>query len=94
MTFKKKATMLSELDPQILLADGFEEALIGYATQLNHTVAVYDRSKCVTILMNRDGMTKAEAEEYFSTNVESAVMGDRTPSFLTFFKDLEADDAR
>ena len=87
--FKDKAALLSEIDPQILTADGFEEALIGYATQFNKTVAVYDRKKCIAILMARDEMSEEEAEEFFSVNVEGSFMGDRTPAFLTLFVGLE-----
>jgi hypothetical protein len=90
--FKDKAALLSEIDPQILTADGFEEALIGFATQFNKTVAVYDRKKCIAILIQRDEMSEEEAEEFFSFNVEGAFMGDRTPAFLTTFEDLEEDN--
>jgi hypothetical protein len=90
--FKTKAAMLAEIDPQILTADGFEEALVGYATQFNKTVAVYDREKCLEILRKRDGMDEEEAEEFFSYNVEGAFMGERTPAFLTLFENLETSD--
>lgn len=89
MDFKTKAAILAEIDPQILTADGFEEALVGYATQFNKTVAVYDREKCLEILRNRDGMSEEEVEEFFSSNVEGAFMGERTPAFLTRFDNLE-----
>lgn len=89
MDFKAKAAILAELDPQILTTDGFEEALVGYATQFNKTVAVYDREKCLAILRERDGMSEEEAEEFFSFNVEGAFMGERTPAFLTLFENLE-----
>ena len=39
-----------------MLAVGFEEALIGYGNQFNNHVAIYDRDKCIDILMERDGM--------------------------------------
>jgi len=90
--FKTKAAILAEIDPQILTADGFEEALVGYAAQFNKTVAVYDREQCLKILMSRDGMSEEEAEEFFSFNVEGAFMGERTPAFLTFFDNLETSD--
>jgi hypothetical protein len=65
-----------------LLADGFEEALIGLGHRFTYAVAVYDRQKCLDILMARDGMTGEEAEEYFSFNVEGAYVGEQTPVFL------------
>jgi|TARA_R110000824_G_C15157560_1_gene671598 hypothetical protein len=65
-----------------LLADGFEEALIGMGHRFTYAVAVYDRRKCLDILIARDGMTDEEAEEYFSFNTEGAFMGEHTPVFL------------
>ena len=65
-----------------LLADGFEEALIGLGHRFTYAVAVYDRQKCLDILIARDGMTGEEAEEYFSFNVEGAYVGEQTPVYL------------
>ena len=73
-------------DPEILLADGFEDALIGYGTRFSYGVAVYSTSKCLDILMKRDGMTDEEAMEYFTFNVTGAYVGENTPVFL---EDLE-----
>ena len=73
-------------DPETLLADGFEEALIGYGTRFSYGVAVYSTSKCLDILMERDGMTYEEAMEYFTFNVTGAYVGENTPVFL---EDLE-----
>ena len=69
-------------DEGVLLADGFKEALIGLGHRFTYAVAVYDRQKCLDILIARDGMTGEEAEEYFSFNVEGAFMGEHTPVFL------------
>ena len=69
-------------DEGVLLADGFEEALIGIGHRFTLAVAVYDRQKCLDILMSRDGMTDEEAEEYLSFNVEGAFMGEHTPVFV------------
>jgi len=80
-------------DNEILLADGFEDAYMGIATQFTKPpLAVYNRNKCIDILMNRDGMSEDEAEEYFQFNVEGAWVGDNTPMFLqplNFAKELE-----
>ena len=65
-----------------MLAVGFEEALIGYGNQFNNHVAIYDRNKCINILMQRDGMDKEEAEEYFEYNVQGSYVGEETPVFL------------
>ena len=65
-----------------MLAVGFEEALIGYGNQFNNHLAIYDREKCIDILMERDGMDIEEAEEYFEYNVQGAYVGEETPVFL------------
>ena len=69
-------------DPDILLADGFEDALIGYGTHFAYGVAIYSKAKCLEILMQRDGMTDEEALEFFEFNVSGAYVGENTPVFL------------
>lgn len=68
----------------ILLADGFEDAFLGvtFLTVVGETVAVYSHTACIGILMERDGMTEEEAEEFFEFNVAGAFVGDQTPLFL------------
>lgn len=77
---------LAEINPEALLADGFEDALIGYCERCGtQPLAVYDVDKCIKILVERDGMTDEEAWDYFSYNVLGAYMGTNTPMFLTRF---------
>jgi hypothetical protein len=86
MTFQEKRELLAEINPDALLADGYEDALIGTATQFNATVALYDRDICIRILMERDGMSQEEAEDFFTFNVIGAWVGPMTPIFVTFFE--------
>jgi hypothetical protein len=72
----------------VLFADGFEEAFLGLGSRFTYQVAVYDRRKCIKILIARDEMSPEDAEEYFGFNVEGAYMGEHTPIFL------EPEDAR
>lgn len=65
-----------------LLADGFEDALIGVGRQFNQELSVYDYNKCVEILRERDGMTYDEAFEYMEYNVVGAWVGKATPVFV------------
>ena len=79
---------LGELNPDALLADGFEEAYIGCTSGFRASggntdpVAVYDRAKCIQILIERDGMSHTEAEEFFSFNTEGAYVGDNGPIYV------------
>jgi hypothetical protein len=77
---------LAEIDPDILLADGFDDALIGWTDSWSGTSrearAVYSADRCVEILMERDGMSRDMAEEYFEFNTAGAYVGPKTPVFV------------
>ena len=74
---------LREHYPECLLADGFEDALIGLVSgACRQPVACYDYQKCVRILMKRDKMSEDEAEEFMDFNVTGAYVGETTPLFL------------
>lgn len=83
-------TILKERNEDALLADGFEEALVGittgYVNGHQNALAVYDRDKCIEILMKRDGMDYDDAEEFLEFNTEGAWMGENTPVFAEFPK--------
>lgn len=69
-------------DHELLLADGFDAAILGVAEGLGRPrCVVYDRDACVQILIAK-GMTAEEAEEFFSFNVEGAWVGEHTPLFV------------
>jgi len=75
---------IGEISPETLLADGFEKALVGVAEQggMRKVLAVYDKTKCIEILMNRDNWSEEDANEFFDYNVIGAYMGDYTPIFM------------
>ena len=78
---KEKIEEVIGEDENILLADGFEDAFVGIGRQFGKPFAVYDRFKCIEILI-KEGMSEEEAEEYFQYNTEGAWVGDQTPIFL------------
>jgi len=81
---------LGEIDPEMLLADGFEGALIGYVERFGQPpLALYDREKCIEILMTRDDMDYEGAVEFFEFNTLGAWAGDSTPAFATLRKPSE-----
>jgi hypothetical protein len=68
------------MDEQVLLFDGMDEALIGWARPMNSpTLAVYDYNLMVEEMMRRDGCTMDEAVEFVDFNVVGAYMGPETP---------------
>ena len=73
---------LSEDNPEALVADGFDSAVIGVGYQgPQGPVAVYSYSKCIEAL-EAEGMDYEEALEYFEFNVQSAWVGENGPIFL------------
>lgn len=72
---------LAEKNPDALLADGFEEALL-WLTNSEPYRAVYSTPKCIQILMDRDGMSHEDAIEFFEFNVIGSYLGKGTPVFL------------
>jgi hypothetical protein len=61
---------------------GFSEALIDIGTQgFGNEVAVYDWSKCVEILMQREGFSRSHANAIVSSCAEK-VFDSQTPVFV------------
>lgn len=74
---------IAAIDPEIVLADGFDEALVGLGQRCGQpSVAIYDREKCIRILIERYNLPWTMAEEFFDFNVSQSWVGDRTPIFL------------
>jgi hypothetical protein len=72
---------LSELNPEALFADGFDEALVGIGQQFNKHMAVYSYQACVAVLIGQ-GLTEEQAIEHMEFNVVGAYVGEFTPIFL------------
>jgi hypothetical protein len=87
MTNEEKHTLLGDIDEHILTCDGLDDALVGYVQIFNKTIALYDREKCIEVLMERDGGSREEIEQHFEFNTLGAFVGDHTPGFATFFED-------
>ena len=67
----------------MLLADDFDKAFIGFGDRVGQPrLAIYDKNKCIEILMNDHGMDMEEAIEDFMFNTEGAWVGEETPIFL------------
>ena len=75
---------VSEWNEEALLADGFEDAIVGISERFGRSpVVAYDRDKCIQVLMDRDGMDYEDAVAFFDFNVIGAWVGDGTPTFVT-----------
>jgi hypothetical protein len=73
---------ISEEYPELLKADGLDDAIIGVVQRMGIQAICYDEDKVLEILMERDGMTLEEAIEYFDFNIAGAWVGESTPFFL------------
>jgi hypothetical protein len=72
---------LAEIDPEMRLFDGLDEAIIGCMSAFGRPIVVlYDRERALACLMAQ-GMDEEEAIEYFEFNVAGAWIGDYTPAF-------------
>jgi len=88
MTIRPKTTVheVTGEEVECWVADGLDDALMGYGEQGQHTVAVYDYDKCIEIFMQRDGMDQDEAAEHMSYNVTGTSFESKTPVFLERFQ--------
>ena len=67
----------------------FDAAIVGVADRIGmETVVVYDTSKVIDILCERDGMDRDMAAEYYEFNILGAYVGERTPIFINLVADL------
>jgi len=68
-------------DEEFLIADGFDEAIVG-VNALTLQI-IYNIDKIIDILIS-EGMTEEEAREHFEFNVLGAYVGEQTPIFIRY----------
>jgi len=82
MTNLERVLDLVEIEGAIVL-HGLDAALIGYGSKYpDDIVLVYSAAKIKAVLVERDGMTVEEAEEFFSFNIACLGLGERTPIIM------------
>lgn len=89
---------IAEYNPEALVCDGFDEAILGMAERINlGPVVAYDKDKMIEIIMrdmdvSEDDLEEGEtiedkkyemAIEHFEYNIIGAWMGEFTPIFIT-----------
>ena len=81
-----REAIAAEIDPDILFADGWDAAFLGITANHHHAiVAVYDYDKIIEIMVERDGATYEDAEEFVEFNIVGAYVGERTPIYVSKF---------
>ena len=85
MKSNKLIDIICEHNEESLLADGFDDAIIGMVDNqhLVSPVVLYDKDKCIDILCK--DMSREEAIEYLDFNVIGSYVGENTPMFAILF---------
>lgn len=66
----------------LLLADGFDDSIIGVSIGCDSGRIIYDTEKMAETLVASDGMTYEEAWEFLEFNTFSAYVGENTPIYM------------
>lgn len=80
MTREEIQKMCEEQELELVLADGLDEAFIGY-TDDYPARAIYDKALCVQCMMD-EGMSMEDAIEYLEFNTFYTYVGEQTPLFI------------
>jgi hypothetical protein len=72
-------------DNECLLADGYDDALIGISEGYN-PLAIYDIDLCIKCLVESDGISEEDALEHFYFNTVGYYVGEKTPIFMRTFE--------
>jgi len=74
---------IDEIAEGAILLDGLEDAIIGVVEEFgNGRRVLYSVDKIINILMERDGMDRSEAEEFYDFNILGLHAGEQNPVFL------------
>jgi hypothetical protein len=84
MTGKDIIELLAEQNPDAIVWDGFDDAVIGYTMNHGSGVLVYDYDKMAEILVFEQGMDEEEAHDYLSYNM-SFVVSEHMPIIMQTF---------
>ena len=76
--------ILQDENPDFILYDGMDEALMGiYRNSVeDRSVGVYSYISYISILIDRNKMTEEEAVEFFDSNVERLYLGKQQPLII------------
>jgi len=73
---------LEELDPEMLCADGYDDAIIGYSSFAGSFRVVYDMRLMIAIFMKNADCSMEEAREYLSYNCWDSGDGGKSPIYI------------
>ena len=70
---------IAEYNPEALLADGHDHAIMGYSTDGR---VIYSLNMVIEGLIEDSEMTYEDAVEFFNFNIGGAYVGEYTPIFM------------
>jgi len=75
--------LLEDYAPDAIILMDLDEAIIGIVESFGGGSRIlYDKNKILDLLIERDGMTHSEAEEYYDYNIIGGYFGEMNPVFL------------
>ena len=75
--------LLEDYAPDAIILTDLDEAIIGVVESFGGGSRIlYNKNKILDLLMERDGMTHSEAEEYYDFNIIGGYFGEMNPVFL------------
>lgn len=78
---------MNEINPMAMFPDGLEKAIVGIVTRPGlPQLFLLSSKKCISLLKGQ-GMSAAEASEFFEYNILTAYMGENTPVYLDDLND-------
>lgn len=70
-------------DDQMLRMDGYDDCIVGVCCRFGQVpILAYDYRRVINKLMEEQGMSREEADEWFNYNQIGAWVGDGTPCFI------------
>lgn len=81
---------LAGADEVLIFIDGHDDAIIGVADRDGDDVVVYDIKKIVNRLRLRDGMSKGDAEDFFTYNTGGMFSGEQSPMFVNLLQEFSS----
>jgi hypothetical protein len=73
--------LIKSKNPKALFADGLNEAIIGMTDSM-FPVPIYDKDKCVEVMMKNENWDYETALEFLEYNTFCAYVGEQTPLFV------------
>jgi hypothetical protein len=87
---KKTDETLAHINPKAIVAQGLEEAFIGYARRANRpSVALYDYYTCIQVLMRDEDFSRDDSVKFMEEFILEHDAGESSPAFALWKDEYE-----